>query len=1547
MTEILGSSKSGTSNTHTAVEYPDTVSSKAIARILVALGEGEMENIRADDVAKHVYLDGTVIRNEDGSDNFSDVVVEYRPGTPDQEPISGFPAVENEREIGVSLKNSNAWVTSVTNTDIDAVRIRLSFQLLTYEENGDRTGARVDYRIEYRKVGESVYQNHGDFVINDKQASAVERDHRVDLPESSTGWQIRVTRLTADSTSDSLINTSKVVAITTILDSRLRYPWTALLFVQFDAAQFQNLPKVSMELEGRRVKVPTNYNPETREYTGTWDGTFKLAYTNNPAWVVYDIALQKRFGLGRRIPAQFMDKWTMYRIGQRCDDLVSDGDGGMEPRHLCDIYIQKRSQAWTVIRDLVSIYNGMVSYGNQMLQMSVDQPAVVVRKTLTNNSIVGKFKYSYGSRKNRRGICHVSWDNPNNHYASAVEPVAISELVERYGIEAIELSAIGCIRRSEAQRRARWAILTNNLDMTVDFKVGLEGLDFIIGDVVAVSDEYVAGGVFGGKIFGSDGSSYVNIDRPLDSHVNVGDKFIAIPSGMSDAQTFTITSISDGRDALTLSSKAVFDDNTVFVLDCAEIAPQYVRIVNIKYNESDNNFSVTGLLYASGKYDAIDTGTRLDERPVSLIPTGVISPPESVTVTGYSSVNQGKRNASVEISWPQVRGAVAYNVQYRRYSSNTDNAGTSWINVQQQIGVGVTLDNVFTGRYQARVAAVGQSGAISSWVESNLTDVDGKRGSIPVVFGLKFTPITYGIVWEWNAIGNDTEDMQATNLQYRVIRNGAAGDWAELSNVTYPGATYSQMGLAMGQGVDVRARYITSYGDYGEWSEVVSGHSSDTVDDYYQELDAAIKGGETYKELTSDILEVTNNTTIVAEDIKKEADERRSGLAGEAEERARAVSKVAEDAAAGLLNEKNDRIADISTTQTVVQNNYDSLAKQISQVSAGTGIQFDSSEIWHFNGDAEGWTSFNGEPVLISDGWMRGQISESGASYATSPVIDIDSSAYRSVMIRVKKIGSPSWSGKLLWTHDGEQFSQDQSMSIAEPTFDDDGTYTVVFSDVPWMGEHPVNRIRVDLCGGSSESDFVLFDWIAVGRPAPGAGQADLENEKTARVNGDAAEASARQTLAVQMRGDYDGSDSSKLSSGLIYSEQQARIDGDKVEASQRLALATRLDESNAEIQKSVDAVSSKTDSNASDITRLASGVSSVENTLASKADSSALEAVKSAVSAQSDRVDSNSSSITALSNEVTAIADDVESKASSDSVNSLTNRVTVTEGKIESQGQSITNLGAEIKGKADSGAVSSLSATVSQQGEDITAQGNSVNSLTSRVGDAESSITDIFESVASEALAQNNGFRSHRSSISNNVAEISQVSSTMASENAAMAQRIDTVSAKTESNSAAIQEVATATTEVDGKVSAMWGLKVQTESNGVKHVGGIQLGSGSDGAVQFLIDADTFGVYNRDASGNRVLAFANSGGTSFLRDAMIRDASIDEAKIKDAAITNAKISGAIQSDTYGSGSGWRIDKSGGFDFQASSSGNRVVLDDKGLTLYNSSGVIIAKLGFF
>jgi len=754
-----------------------------------------------------------------------------------------------------------------------------------------------------------------------------------------------------------------------------------------------------MKLEGRRVKIPSNYNPETREYTGTWDGTFKLAYTNNPAWVVYDIALHKRFGLGRRIPVQFMDKWTMYRIGQRCDDLVSDGDGGMEPRHLCDIYIQKRSQAWTVVRDLVSIYNGMVSYGNQMLQMSVDQPAVVIRKTITNGSIIGKFKYSYGSKKDRRGICHVSWDNPDNHYASAVEPVAIPELVERYGIEAIELSAIGCVRRSEAQRRARWAILTNNLDMTVDFKVGLEGLDFIIGDVVAVSDEDVAGGVFGGKIFVSDGSNRVTVDRKLDSHVSVGDKFIAIPSGMSDAQTFTITAISAGRDSLTLSSSATFDENTVFVLDCVEIAPQYVRIVNIKYDKSDNNFSITGLLYSSNKYDAIDTGTRLDERPVSLIPTGVISAPESVTVTGYSSVNQGKRNASVEISWPQVDGAVAYNVQYRRYSSNTDNAGTAWINVQQQISVGVTLDNVFTGRYQARVAAVGQSGSVSSWVESNLVDVDGKRGSIPVVDGLKFTPITYGIVWEWNAVGNDTEDMQATNLQYRVIKNGSAGDWAELSNVTYPGASYSQMGLAMGQGVDVRARYITSYGDYGEWCDVVSGHASDTVDDYYQELDAAIKGGETYKELTSDIKEVTNNTSVVAEDVKKEADERKSEISKEADARAKAVAKVAEDAAAGLLNEKNERVADISTTQTVVQNNYDSLAKQISQVSAGTGIQFDSSEIWHFNADADGWTSFDGAPVSVIDGWMRGNISESGESYATSPDLDIDSSAYRSVMV--------------------------------------------------------------------------------------------------------------------------------------------------------------------------------------------------------------------------------------------------------------------------------------------------------------------------------------------------------------------------------------------------------------------------------------------------------------------------------------------------------------------------------------------------------------------
>ncbi len=291
----------------------------------------------------------------------------------------------------------------------------------------------------------------------------------------------------------------QIVAFTEVIDSKLRYPNTALLYVEFDASQFTNIPTVACEPYGRIWQVPSNYDPETRTYTGTWDGTFKSAWTDNPAWIAYGIILSDRFGLGRRIDATMVDKWELYRIAQYCDQLVPDGKGGQEPRYTCNIYIQSKVEAWTVLRDLAAIYRGMTYWAQGQMVSVADMPRDVDFIYTRANVVDGRFSYGSSSERTRYTRALVSYDNPANGYEADVTAVHDLALQRRYGDNVLELAAIGCTRESEAQRRGKWALLTNSKDRAVEFQVGLDGNIPLLATSSA-RDPLLAGRAIGGRI---------------------------------------------------------------------------------------------------------------------------------------------------------------------------------------------------------------------------------------------------------------------------------------------------------------------------------------------------------------------------------------------------------------------------------------------------------------------------------------------------------------------------------------------------------------------------------------------------------------------------------------------------------------------------------------------------------------------------------------------------------------------------------------------------------------------------------------------------------------------------------------------------------------------------------------------------------------------------------------------------------------------------------------------------------------------------------------
>lgn len=834
--EIKGH-KGGGGGGHTPVESPDSIQSMAIAKILLALGEGEWAG-GLD--GTNIYLDGTPLTNEDGSSNFEGVSWEFRPGTQSQEYIKGVPAVENEITIGTELKSSAPWVRAVNNTQLSAVRLRFGWPALQQQkDNGDVNGYKIEYAIDVATDG-GAYREVLKSAVDGKTTTLYERSHRIDLPKATTGWQLRVRRLTANANSGRIADTMNVEAYTEVIDAKLAYPNTALLYVEFNAKQFQNIPKVTCRPKMMIVRVPDNYDPVARQYSGIWTGGFKWAWTDNPAWVFYDILISDRYGLGQRIDSTQVDESELYRIAQYCDQLVPDGRGGdgMEPRFKCDVYIQSREDAWTVLTDFAAIFRGMTCYGQNQIVTLADMPRDLDYTYTRANVINGKFAYSASSERTRYTTAMVGWSDPANHYADAVESVFENALVRRYGVNQTEITAIGCTRQSEANRRGRWALLSNSQDRTVEFSVGLDGLIPFPGHIIGVADQMLSGRVMGGRISSVEGRN-VRLDREPD--IKSGDRLIVnLPSGISQART--VQSVNGRLVTVTTSYSETPQAESVWAVDADELAVQLYRVVSVADN-NDNTYTIVGAYHDPDKYARIDTGARIDERPISVIPPGVQMAPENVFITSYSSINQGIAVTTLRATWNAVKNAIAYEAEWRKDNSN-------WVSVPRTSALGFEVPNIYAGRYLVRVRAINASDISSLWATSLETQLNGKEGKPPLPVGFKADPLLWGVLLSWG-FPDGAGDTLKTEIQYSTTAGG--GDAMLLSDIPYPQRSYTQTGLKAGQEFWYCARLVDRTGNQGDWTGWIRGASNGNAGDYLEGIGDEFLTSEDGEKLTSDI----------------------------------------------------------------------------------------------------------------------------------------------------------------------------------------------------------------------------------------------------------------------------------------------------------------------------------------------------------------------------------------------------------------------------------------------------------------------------------------------------------------------------------------------------------------------------------------------------------------------------------------------------------------------------------------------------------------------
>ncbi|HBQ2645542.1 TPA: DUF1983 domain-containing protein [Klebsiella pneumoniae] len=1360
---IIKGRKGGGSKQRTPTEQPDDLQSVAKAKILLALGEGEFAGGLT---GKDIYLDGTPLENADGSQNFSGVSWEFRPGTQAQTYIQGIPGTENEISVGLEVSSKTAWTHTFTNTQLSAVRFRLKWpSLMKQEDDGDVVGNTVRYAIDLQTDG-GAWQTVLETAVSGKTTTGYERSHRIDLPQACSTWTLRLRKISPDANSVKTGDVMTLQSYTEVIDAKLRYPNTALLYIEFDSSQFNgSIPQISCEPRGRVIRVPDNYNPETREYTGVWTGGFKWAWTDNPAWIYYDIVIADRFGLGNRLSSANISKWTLYQIAQYCDQLVPDGRGGdgMESRYTCNVYVQERNDAYTVLRDFAAIFRGMTCWNGEQIIVLADMPRDV-DFTYTRANIVGKPRYSSSSSQVRYTNALVSWSDPDNAYADAMEPAFIPELVSRYSFNQLEMTAIGCTRQSEAHRKGLWGILTNNKDRMVEIDVGLDGRIPQPGYIIALADELLAGRVNGGRISAVNGR-VITLDRDVDA--KPGDRLqLNLPSGISQSRTIQAV---NGRRQITVTTaySETPERECVWAIESDDLFLQQYRVTGVKEN-NDATLTITGVAHDPDKFARIDTGAIIDQRPVSVLPAGNQSPPDDIVITSRSVVNQGISVETMQVNWSAVSGAIAYEAQWRRNDGN-------WINVPRSSTTSFEVSGIYAGRYLVRVRAINVAEISSGWAYSEEKTLTGKVGEPLAPLALATRSLVHGVQVSWE-FPTGSGDTLRTELQYSKNQDGSAP--MPLSDVAYPGKSYQQMGLSMGAEFWYRARLVDRLGNESPWTGWVQGMASDNFDDYYENLTDAIKDTAAWEETQRTISETQEGIRNTQQELEQTAEELRQEAADQAKQVSQNIDasaksitadvnqqiavlsksladgdaalnaqiKTAENGLKQSLSQVNttltnavkqetaDRIADInakaaqaadellaatqgieasieSLTQ-VMKSADENLAREMSSLAAGANIQFDSQVIWHFNSQTtEGWTGSAGVPGVSRDGWLRPADSATDP-YITSPGgLAVDGAAYRFIMLRFRKTGKPVWAGEIRWVSAGENFNNTKRYIVAEPEYAD-GVATLTVRDIPWTGN--IDRIRLDLTNQQDASNFIEFDWIAVGRPAPGASTAALQDVRSTLSNALTAEAQARSTLAAQMRGSYDGSDLEKVTSGLLYQEKTARVTAIQAEVKARESLQTQFNDNKA-------AVSGELSSLTTEQRAQASRIGGLETSLGKKADATALTSLTQKVEQQGATLTSQGAALTSLTNRVgqteTGLA------GTNEALSGLQSVVTRQGDRITSQGQSITKLTSDLGTtnsalvkKAEAAAVTALTQQVEQNGRDIRSNTDSITRLSNQL---------------------------------------------------------------------------------------------------------------------------------------------------------------------------------------------------------------------------------------
>ncbi|MFW1755721.1 TipJ family phage tail tip protein [Acinetobacter guillouiae] len=919
MLKTVKGAKGGSQNQRQPKVANDTTASKTYARLQYGMSEGEVEGLANG--FKSIFLDDTPVENDSGARNFQDVTLDFRSGTNDQAYMEGFESIASETAVSVELKSDTPWVKGITNLNLDAVIVRVRFGALKQQDpsNGDVSGIVIDYSIEVQTDGGS-WELMLDTQMSGKTSANYERTHRIGLPKANNNWLIRVTRKTPNSSSEYVSDKMYIQAITEVVDLKLAYPNTALIGVQYDAETFSNIAKIAVDLKGVKIKVPSNYDPVSRTYIGIWDGLFKRAYSNNPAWIYYDLCTNKRYALGNRLTEPMIDKWSLYRLAQYCDQLVPDGKGEQEPRFTCNVYIQSAESAFDILSKLAGLFRAISYWDGNSIVCEADLPQDTMFTYTSANIIDGAqgINYSGTRARDRHNAIKVAWDNPQNRYKTEYvfvrDEAAIAR--DRGAVKLLELEAWGCTSEGQAQRTGQWALKTEQLETrTVTFKVGLDGYIPLPGKVIELADELLAGRANGGRISSvSADLKQITLDRD-DVVCRAGDRLV-VNGENGKAQARVVSSIA-GRVVTVVSAFDSVAPQNVWVIDAQDLATMKFRVVSISQDEP-HQFTITALQHADSKFNAIDHGAFIDDRPISIINPTTQDPVESVSISSEQMVQQGMSVETMVISWPQAKDATKYQVEWRK-----DNG--TWLKLPLTGSNSAEVAGIYVGQYEARVFAISAFDISSLPTYSVLTELKGKQGKPPKLANIHAEGILFGmkLTWLFPAVGA----LDTAYTEIEVSPDGTS-NIAQLGLFAYPTTVHTIQGMQPNLRQYYRGRLIDRIGNVGDWSDWVSAVTSADASDVLELLNDQISESQLNQDLKTKIDHIENIDTDI------------SGLKTSVQQAKESAQKANDD----LAIERTERIDSINSTTSKINTEIQDRKTAISTLEDGLTKQIKAGD---------------------------------------------------------------------------------------------------------------------------------------------------------------------------------------------------------------------------------------------------------------------------------------------------------------------------------------------------------------------------------------------------------------------------------------------------------------------------------------------------------------------------------------------------------------------------------------------------------------------------